>query len=108
MLRQGHRVGTCVPVLCELHAGIGLTTRRIQNERILSHLAQRLRIWPTELSLARNYGELFRELRQKGRVLSQVDMMIAALCRSHGLTLVTSDRDFEALPDLVCENWLQS
>ena len=32
--------------------------------------------------------------------------MIAALCRQQGLTLLTADRDFEALPDIRVENWL--
>ena len=38
-------------------------------------------------------------------MLSQVDMMLAALARQKDLTLATSDRDFEALPDVRTENW---
>jgi len=48
----------------------------------------------------------FHELRSRGRVLSQVEMMLAALARVMDLTLVTADRDFEALSDLRTENWL--
>jgi predicted nucleic acid-binding protein len=33
-------------------------------------------------------------------------MMLAALSRSLDAILVTDDRDFEALPDLQIENWL--
>jgi predicted nucleic acid-binding protein len=40
----------------------------------------------------------------QGRVLSQVDMMLAALARQHRLTLLTTDRDFEVLTDLRLEN----
>jgi predicted nucleic acid-binding protein len=32
--------------------------------------------------------------------------MIAALARHMGLTLLTTDKDFEALPDIRAENWL--
>jgi predicted nucleic acid-binding protein len=32
-------------------------------------------------------------------------MMLAALCRQRDLTLLTTDRDFEALPDISVENW---
>ena len=45
-------------------------------------------------------------LRRKGPVVSQVDMMLAALGRQHKLTILTADRDFEALPDLHVENWI--
>jgi predicted nucleic acid-binding protein len=33
-------------------------------------------------------------------------MMVAALCRRMNVTLLTTDRDFEALPDLRTENWV--
>jgi predicted nucleic acid-binding protein len=46
------------------------------------------------------------ELRAKGRVLSQVDMTLAALARRMQLVLLTTDRDFEALPDVQVENWV--
>ena len=54
---------------------------------------------------AKAYGEIHNDLRRRGRALSQVDMMLAALARQMKLTLVTTDRDFEALPDIRAENW---
>ncbi len=39
-------------------------------------------------------------------MLSQMDMMLAALARQQKLVLLTTDRDFEALPDLAIENWI--
>jgi predicted nucleic acid-binding protein len=47
-------------------------------------------------------------VQRSGRVLSQVDMMLAALARQMGLILLSSDRDFEDLPGLSVENWLDS
>jgi len=54
----------------------------------------------------RHYGAVYVELRREGRVLSQVDMMLAALARQHKLIVLTTDRDFEALTDLRVENWV--
>jgi tRNA(fMet)-specific endonuclease VapC len=54
---------------------------------------------------ARLYGAVYLDLRRQGRALSQVDMILAALARQHKLTVLTTDRDFEALPDLRVENW---
>ena len=104
--RAGHRLGTCVPVLCELETGLERTRRREQNRRILRTLLRQIRIWPLEPPIARVYAEIYHDLRTRGRVLSQVDMMLAALSRSLDATLLTDDRDFEALPDLRVENWL--
>jgi tRNA(fMet)-specific endonuclease VapC len=107
-LRQaGHRMGTCVPVLCELETGLKRTQRRELNRRILATLLRQIRIWPLEPPMALIYAEVYHELRARGRVLSQVDMILAALSRSLNATLLTDDRDFEALPDLQVENWLR-
>jgi tRNA(fMet)-specific endonuclease VapC len=104
--RVGDRMGTCVPVLCELETGLERTQRREQNRRILALILRQIRIWPLEPSMALVYAQVYHELRSRGRVLSQVDMILAALSRSLNATLLTDDRDFEALPDLHVENWL--
>jgi predicted nucleic acid-binding protein len=49
---------------------------------------------------------IHHDLKRRGRVLSQVDMMLAALARQMTLTIITSDQDFTALPDIPTENWL--
>jgi predicted nucleic acid-binding protein len=63
-------------------------------------------VFPISTGTARTFGELFKELRGKGRHLSHVDIVIAALARELGAIVVTTDRDFEALPDIKTENWL--
>ena len=104
--RAGHRFVSCYPVLCELEAGIQQTGKLVENRRRLTQLLRHVRIWPLDAATARLFGEIFNELRKKGRALSQVDMMLAALSRQHSAIVLTTDRDFEALPDLQVGNWL--
>lgn len=106
--RAGHRVGTCVPVLYELAVGIEQTARRDSNWNTLRLLLRQIRIWPLTIESTRAYAEIYRELRAKGKVLSQVDMMVAALARNLKLTVLTTDRDFDAVANLRIENWLAS
>jgi predicted nucleic acid-binding protein len=55
-LRQaGHRLGTCVPVLCELETGLQQTRRREHNRCILRTLLRQIRIWPLEPPMALVY-----------------------------------------------------
>jgi tRNA(fMet)-specific endonuclease VapC len=103
--RAGHRFISCYPVLCELEVGIQQTPKPEENRRRLAQLLRHVRLWPLDGDTARHYGAVFIELRGQGRVLSQVDMMLAALGRQHKLHVLTTDRDFEALPDLHVENW---
>ena len=71
----------------------------------LEALLRQVRIWPLDLRTAALYGVIHQDLKRRGRVLSQVDMMLAALARQMNLTLVTSDNDFAALPDIPIEKW---
>jgi tRNA(fMet)-specific endonuclease VapC len=102
----GVKVGVCVPVLCEIEAGIQQINRPDDYRRDLERLLRQVRIWPLDRLTARLYGEIHHDLKRRGRILSQVDMMLAALARQMKLTLVTSDNDFAALPDVSTENWL--
>jgi predicted nucleic acid-binding protein len=102
---DGIRVGTCVPVLCELEAAFPTGDRGAVYRRALHRLLGRVRVWPLEREISHRYGAIYQELRKLGRVLSQVDMMLAALARQMKLTLATSDRDFDVFSDIQTENW---
>ena len=103
--KSGARFGTCVPVLCEIEAGILKVKRPDEYRQNLRRLLRFVRVWPLDLETARLYGSIYHELRQKARFLSQVDMMLAALARQMRSTLLTTDRDFEALPRIRTQNW---
>jgi predicted nucleic acid-binding protein len=47
-------------------------------------------------------------LKTRGKPISDLDLMIAAITMKHRGVLVTNDRDFERLPELRCENWLKA
>jgi tRNA(fMet)-specific endonuclease VapC len=104
--RSGQRFISCYPVLCELEVGIQQTAKPEENRRRLEQLLRHVRLWLLDAETTRFYGAVYLELRRQGRVLSQVDMLLAALARQHKLTVLTTDRDFEALSDLRVENWL--
>ena len=94
---RGVRVGTCIPVLCEIEAGAINVSKVDEYHAGLQKALRSIRLWPLTLETSRHYGEISRDLKRRGRVLSQVDRMLAALCRELDLTLVTTDKDFAAL-----------
>ena len=105
-LRAGDRFGICLPVLCEYRAGIRLSRRYRQNLARLQAALALLRLWPTDEQTAAEFAELFQELRSAGRMLSQFDLLIAAVARQHKLILLTADQDFQAVSRVKIENWL--
>lgn len=103
--RQGLRLGSCLPFLCELEVGIQQVGSPEAYRKLLVRLLSEIRIWPLDLATCQLYGGIYLELRGKGRILSQVDMMLAALARRMDLTILTTDRDFEAFSDIHTEDW---
>src|SRR5260370_36907007 len=101
----GLRLGTCLPVLCEIEAGLRQVRQKAKYRLDLNHLLVQLRLWPIDLKTARIFGDIYMELRRTGRVLSQVDIMVAALARQMKLTILSTDRDFEAIPAIRREDW---
>jgi len=104
--RQGFRLGTCWPVLCELECGIVQTAAPERYRRVLGAVMTEVRIWPFGWELVTLYGQLAYDLQRRGRVLSYTDIVLAALAQQLNVVLLTTDRDFEALPGLSTQNWL--
>jgi tRNA(fMet)-specific endonuclease VapC len=104
--RQGVKIGTCIPVLCELEAGIQQTSDPEAYHHTLDWVLKEVRIWPIDRPLAQLFGQLHVLLQQRGRQLSHVDLALATMAWHMKLTILTTDRDFEALPEIRTENWL--
>ncbi len=102
---QGARIGSCVPVLCELEVGASQVKNPEFYRKILARLLTRIPLWPLDEQTARIYADIYLELKGRGKVLSQVDMMSAALARQMNLTILTTDRDFDHLEWLRTEDW---
>jgi len=103
--KRGRRVGTCIPALCELETGILQVRDPAPYRPTLLVLLRQLKVWPLTLTTAQLFGEIHQDLKRRGRALSSVDIMLAALSREMDLTLVTTDKDFAALTWLKTEDW---
>jgi predicted nucleic acid-binding protein len=102
----GVRIGTIVPVLCEVDAGLAQVVDAERCYLAMRRLLSFVRIWTLEPKLARTFGDIYFDLRKRGRSISHVDLLLSAMARQMGHTILTTDRDFEALPDLRTENWV--
>jgi tRNA(fMet)-specific endonuclease VapC len=103
--RQGFRLITCWPVLCELQEGIMFTANPDQYSRTLKVLMKEIRIWPMDWGLVEQYGRCAKFARERGRALSTVDLILAAFAWQEHVVLLTADKDFEAFPEIKTEDW---
>lgn len=77
-------------------------------ERVHERVLRAQVVVPFDAPAATTYGLLRVRLEREGRRLADPDLMIAAICLSRDLTLITGNvRHFARVPDLRVENWLE-
>jgi len=104
-----NRLGECdevwIPliVLAEIKAGFYGGSQQHQNERVL----QRFLATPTvgillpSRETAEHYARIFVQLKRAGTPIPDNDLWIAALVLEHDLVLITRDRHFEHVPQIL-------
>jgi tRNA(fMet)-specific endonuclease VapC len=96
-----------MPALAELLYGVHLTPRAAQNLAEWQRLRNSFGYFPINQPEAELAAELQVTLRRGGRQLATVDGLVGATALIHGLTLLSTDGDFSAIPGLRLENWLR-
>jgi len=100
------RVAVSACTAAELRYG---ARRRPDVEAELAHVADFLAAYemlPFDDEAAEAYGELQADLHCRGLNLPTMDVQIAAIARAHGLTVLSRDAHFSAMPGLQVVNWL--
>jgi tRNA(fMet)-specific endonuclease VapC len=107
--RAGGKIGICMPVLAEIVAGLEASTSRETSWDIARRRLGKLICWPFDKAAAYEYGRIFADLKRRGIIIQQVDMMIAAIGRTLGnCTIVSNDSDLNEVPRLAVEIWATS
>ncbi len=105
-IEAGHTFALPAVVIAELLFGYGLLPRAAQNMQEWERLRASLDVIAVEERDALDAAAIRVHLRQQGWQLNVVDALIAAMALRYDFCLLTTDGDFDAVPDLRCENWL--
>ncbi len=105
-LRAGDTFAIAVPALAEALFGIGLTPRAAKNLVEWDRLKDNFAYLIIDRTDAEDAAHLQIMLRRRGWQLETVDALIATIALHDNLVLLTTDKDFTAVPRLKYENWL--
>jgi len=96
----------CSVVKAELLHGANKYERRDLRLATLERLFIPFNSIPFDDESARHYADIRHGLERAGEIIGANDLMIAAICRANGLTLVTANtKEFLRVPDLTIEDW---
>ena len=101
----------CISVIthAELLYGVERSSSKKINHEVVEAFTSRLIILDWDSSAAKEYGVLRAQLEQKGRIIGNLDMMIASHALSIGASIVTNNtRHFSVVPKLKSENWVEN
>jgi predicted nucleic acid-binding protein len=95
LLARADQVAIPVIVLGEYRYGIAQSRTRASHEKWLAGLLRDCRVLDINEPTTLHYAEITLELKSKGRPIPTNDIWIAALCREHGLALLSRDQHFD-------------
>lgn len=100
------QIRLCSIVKAELLVGAEKSDRRLKNLADLYTLFSQYDSLDFDDSAAEEYSKICADLERRGRSISNVDLMIAAIALVHGLIVVTHNTiDFDDIPGIQLEDW---
>ena len=95
--------------VAELQYGVEKNAAREKNALALEAFLLPLEIAPFDMDSALAYGKIRAEQESQGKPIGSMDMLIAAQAVAQGFTLITHNlKEFDRVPGLKCETWVNS
>jgi tRNA(fMet)-specific endonuclease VapC len=99
-----------ISAICEAEVLFGLKKNGSQQMRAIydSILRGRFPILAVDADVAATYADLRADCERQGAPVQDMDLLIAATAKTHGLAVVTLNAsDFARIPGVVVEDWSQ-
>jgi tRNA(fMet)-specific endonuclease VapC len=95
--------------VAELRYGVEKSAAREKNALALEAFLLPLEIAPFDIESAFVYGKIRAKLEKQGNPIGSMDMLIAAQAIAQDFTLITHNlKEFERIPGIRCETWVNA
>jgi tRNA(fMet)-specific endonuclease VapC len=92
-------------VIGELYYGAYNSTKQKENIEKIIQFQNDASILDSDATTGNYYGQIKKELKDKGNPIPENDIWIAALAKQHDLELVTRDKHFAKIDNLEVAKW---
>ncbi|MGB6596809.1 MAG: type II toxin-antitoxin system VapC family toxin [Candidatus Acidiferrum sp.] len=105
ILAGAQQLALPVVVIGEYRYGISQSRHRARYRQWLDDLIQDCVVLDVTEQTTHYYATINVELRQAGKPIPTNDLWIAALCRQHGVPLLSRDRHFDVVAGIQRVDW---
>ena len=105
ILAGAQQLAVPVVVIGEYRYGIAQSRHRARYRRWLDNLINDCTVLDVTEQTTHHYAAINVELKQGGKPIPTNDLWIAALCRQHGLPLLSRDRHFDVVSGIQRLDW---
>ncbi len=105
VIASAERLAVPVIVLGEFRLGIAQSRHRADYENWLREWSAAVTVLDIDEETTHHYATIGLELKRIGKPIPANDLWIAALCRQHGLPLVSRDRHFDLVRGIRRIDW---
>jgi tRNA(fMet)-specific endonuclease VapC len=101
-------LSVCTIVLAECFYGAyHHPTRSKEQLKYYTKYFQNIDVYDFDTKAALVYARIRNELTNVGKLIADMDLMIASICIANDLTLITNNtKDFNRITDLKLDNWV--
>ena len=101
-------LGITAITLAELRYGAYCSAKADQNLKAIDNFVKKVRVLTLNNESADRFGKMKTDLRRKGELIDDFDILNASIALTQGAIFVTNNVDhFRRIPELKIENWLR-
>ncbi len=103
--RSGERISVTAITVYELLKGAWISARSQENFARVRELISSLRVLGLSIGACEQASEIYKELRHRGKMIGEFDILIASIVMTFDEKLVSKDVDFKTVRGLKVLNW---
>ena len=105
-LQNLHPFRLCISFisLCELYKGAYAYHDSVIKVSDVKNFASSFYFLALDEKICEEFGKMYSELKKKGKMIEESDLLIASAVKVNDLTLITRDKDFKNM-DIKVEIW---
>ncbi len=103
--RSGEILKTTIITVYELLKGAMVSSKPQENLAIVRDMLSNLSILTLSYGSCEEASKIYKNLKNRGKIMGEFDILIAAIVKNNNETLISRDRHFQLIENLNLKKW---